>query len=139
MNEEAPPPQPPAPPPMPVDPELVEQVRQAEWKNRRWILLVLVVCFVCVALLHRLLMTGGIGQTAAMFIGVPALMAIGLSFVPRARSITGAIMWNMTFTLLLLGILLIEGFIRLLMAAPLLYLIGIIVGLCCIFEWRWLE
>jgi hypothetical protein len=102
-----------------------------ESKRRQRILIWTAVVFVLIAICHRVFLSGGMGQTGAMFIGLPALLAVGLSFTPRAKTITGAIMRGITFTMLLMGILLIEGFICILMAAPLFYVVGLVVGICC--------
>ena len=77
---------------------------------------------------YRLLHSGGLQQTSALFIGLPAVLAILLSFTPRPKSATGVILKGMTVMLLLSGILLGEGFICILMAAPLFYLIGFLIG-----------
>ncbi len=114
----------------PPESEEVEAALREEAKQRRFVMIATTVSFVGVAVVIRLLRVGGLGQTGLMFIGLPALMAIGLSFVPKSRTVTGNIMRTMTFVLLLLGILLIEGFICILMAAPLFYVIGLVVGIC---------
>jgi len=98
-------------------------------KDRRFALFVFIVVLASASVLYRFLVTQHIEQSAAMFIGIPALMAVGLTFVPKGTKVTGAIMWNMTFFLLLLGVLLVEGFICILMAAPFFYAIGFVVGI----------
>lgn len=80
--------------------------------------------------MFRVLVLGQKEQTALMFIGLPTAMAMLIAFLPRASSATGMITKGITLFLLLLGILLIEGFICILMAAPLFYGIGFIVGIC---------
>ncbi len=64
-----------------------------------------------------------------MFIGLPTAMAVLIAFLPRSKSATGMIAKGITLFLLLLGILFIEGFICILMAAPFFYAIGFIVGI----------
>ncbi|MCA8924113.1 MAG: hypothetical protein KDD82_20045 [Planctomycetes bacterium] len=78
---------------------------------------------------YRVLVAGGLEQTAALFIGLPALLASVLAFTPRPRSVTGMALKGTTLALLLSGIALGEGFICVLMAAPLFYAVGIAVGL----------
>jgi hypothetical protein len=68
-------------------------------------------------------------QTAALFVGLPAFLAIILALTPQARSAVGMILRGLTIAILLSGVLLGEGFICILMAAPLFYLVGIAVGL----------
>ncbi|MGH9759511.1 MAG: hypothetical protein ACREAC_01580, partial [Blastocatellia bacterium] len=48
---------------------------------------------------------------------------------PRPRSILGVILKGLTICLLLSGILLGEGFICIVMASPLFYLVGVVIGL----------
>jgi hypothetical protein len=64
-----------------------------------------------------------------LFIGLPTILAAGVALLPRAESSTGMIMKVMTLALLMSGIALGEGFICILMAAPLFYLVGFIIGL----------
>lgn len=90
--------------------------------------------WVCVAMavasaLYRLLVVGNLEQSALMFIGLPTALAILLGALPPAKSATGMIVKGVTLFLLMLGILYIEGFICILMAAPFFYAIGIVVGL----------
>jgi len=78
---------------------------------------------------YRALVLHKLEQTSALFIGLPAALALILAFTPRTRSVTGMILKIMTLLLLLSGIVLGEGFICILMAAPLFYGVGLIVGL----------
>lgn len=80
------------------------------------------------ALLYRLLTHQHLEQTAALFIGLPTVLAIALALQPEARTVTGAILRGITFMLLILAPLLGEGFVCILFAAPLFYLVGIVVG-----------
>jgi hypothetical protein len=81
------------------------------------------------SLAYRLLVSGKLEQTAMMFIGLPTLLALLLAMTPKARSATGAIMKGTTIALLLFGPLLGEGFICILMAAPIFYLTGLGIGI----------
>lgn len=89
----------------------------------------LVLAVALASVLYRLLVLGQREQSALMFIGLPTAMAILIAFLPRARSATGMIMKGISLFLLLLGILLIEGFICILLAAPLFYAVGFIIGI----------
>ncbi len=80
------------------------------------------------SVLYRILVLGYKEQSALMFIGLPTWLAIMVAYMPRAKTATGMIMHGITLFLLLLGILMIEGFICILMAAPFFYIIGLIVG-----------
>jgi hypothetical protein len=78
--------------------------------------------------LYRLVVSRHLEQTALLFIGIPAILAVIVASTPRAKSVTGGIMKAITIALLLSGPLLGEGFICIIMAAPLFYLVGAIVG-----------
>ncbi len=80
------------------------------------------------SVLYRVLVLGQKEQTALMFIGLPTAIAMLITFLPRSSSATGMIMKGISLFLLLLGILFIEGFICILMAAPFFYAVGFIVG-----------
>ena len=81
------------------------------------------------SVLYRVLVLGQKEQTALMFIGLPTAIAMLITFLPRSTSATGMIMKGISLFLLLLGILFIEGFICILMAAPFFYAVGFIVGI----------
>lgn len=81
------------------------------------------------AVVHRLLHEGQLEQTAALFIGLPTVLAITLALTPRARSATGMAMKGTTVALFLSGIVLGEGFICILMASPLFFLVAAAIGL----------
>jgi len=77
---------------------------------------------------YRIVSYEHLEQTSLLFIGIPAILAIVVALTPRAKSLTGGIMKAITIALLLSGPILGEGFICILMAAPLFYLVGAIVG-----------
>ncbi|MEU7856058.1 hypothetical protein [Nonomuraea sp. NPDC049141] len=80
-------------------------------------------------LLYRVLHEGHLEQTALFYVGIPAVIAITVALTARARSTTGMVMASITVALALAGPLLGEGIVCLVMAAPLFYLVGAIVGL----------
>lgn len=77
---------------------------------------------------YRAVMGAGLDQTAALFVGLPAVLAITVAFTPPARTVTGLILKTMTLGMLLSGILLGETLVCILVAAPLVYLVGIAIG-----------
>ena len=81
------------------------------------------------AFLYRLFQDDYLHQSAAFFIGVPAVLAITLALTPKAKSATGMILKGLTLALLLSGVVFFEGFICILMAAPLFYIVGISIGI----------
>ncbi|GAA1020065.1 hypothetical protein Aple_037680 [Acrocarpospora pleiomorpha] len=80
-------------------------------------------------LLYVTLHAGGVQQTALFYIGIPGLIAITVVLAARPRTATGLIMVTITIGLAVAGPLLREGIVCLLMAAPLFYLVGLVIGL----------
>lgn len=62
--------------------------------------------------------------SAALYIGVPLLLALAFTLTDKAQSAMGATMKGITITLLMSAPVLQEGFICILMAAPIFYLVG---------------
>ena len=79
--------------------------------------------------LYRLLVLHDLEHSALMFLGIPCVLAIVLALTPKAKSVTGGIMKGMTLALLLLAPLLGEGMLCIVIASPLFYVLGLIVGL----------
>ncbi len=78
---------------------------------------------------YDVLVRQNLKETAALFIGLPAILAVTFALTPRAKSATGSILKGMTIVLLLSTLFLGEGLVCVLFAAPLFYLIGILIGL----------
>lgn len=78
---------------------------------------------------YQFLAKGGLSQTAALFVGLPALIAVTLALNPGAKSVTGMILKGLTIALLASGIFLREGFICIIFAAPLFYGVALVIGL----------
>ena len=97
--------------------------------RQQWTLVIIILALAIAGTLYRLFVMHRLEQTAALFIGLPAVMAILLTLAPAAKSATGLIMKTTTIALLMSGPILGEGFICIVMAAPLFYLVGAIVGL----------
>jgi hypothetical protein len=89
----------------------------------------LVVALTVGSLLYRGLVSHDLTHSAAMFIGIPAVLAILLAFTPRAKSLTGGIVKGITLFLLVIAPLLGEGYLCILIASPIFYLVGIVIGL----------
>jgi len=86
------------------------------------------------SLLYRVLMHQHLGHTAALFLGLPAVLAILLATTPEAKSATGAIVKGITLFVLIVAPLLGEGWVCILIASPLFYLVGIVIG--AIADWQ---
>lgn len=95
----------------------------------RWALITISIALAAGVLGYRLLHFGELEQSSAFFVGLPTVLSIALALTPKAKSSTGMIIKGMTIGLLLSGILLSEGFICILMAAPLFYLVGFAIGI----------
>ena len=94
---------------------------------RRTLLGVVVALFVAM-LTYKILMAGRLEQTALFYVGIPALIALTVVATARPRSALGTIMAAITVGLALAGPLLDEGVVCLVVAAPLFYLCGAVVG-----------
>jgi hypothetical protein len=84
--------------------------------------------------MYRLIVHGRLEQTAVLFVGIPTVLAVLLAMVPNAKTAKGGIMRGLALFLLLSGPLLGEGFICILMASPIFFLVGLIVG--AIVDWN---
>jgi hypothetical protein len=87
-----------------------------------------ILVFAVSSAVYRLVYASGEEQTAALYIGVPAVLAIGLTYLPRGRSAIGMLLKGSMLALLLAGIVLPEGLVCLLFAAPLVALVALLVG-----------
>lgn len=94
----------------------------------RWALITITLALAVGAIAYHLMHGSSLHQSVVFFIGVPAVLAVILSLTPKAKSATGMIVKGITLALLLSGIVFAEGFVCVLMAAPLFYLIGIAIG-----------
>jgi len=94
----------------------------------QWSVVALVVAFTAGSFLYKWLMHEHLGHSAAMFLGIPAVLAILLALTPNAKSVTGGILKGITLALLVVAPLLGEGYVCILFASPLFYIVGILVG-----------
>jgi hypothetical protein len=95
----------------------------------QWYVVALIVAFAAGSALYKLLRHEQLGHSAAMFLGIPAVLAVVLALAPKAKSVTGGILKGITLALLVIAPLLGEGYLCILVASPLFYLVGIVVGL----------
>lgn len=70
-----------------------------------------------------------LGQTAVLFVALPAILAIIVTLTPPARTATGTILKTATIVMLLAGVVLGETLICILIASPLVYLVCLGVGM----------
>lgn len=95
----------------------------------QWWLISLVLALTCGSLMYRLLVRIDMTHSAAMFLGVPAVLAILLGLTAKAKTLTGGIVKGITLFLLIVAPLLGEGYLCILIASPIFYLVGILIGL----------
>ncbi len=100
---------------------------------RRTGLVVLILALTVASLAYRLLVQHRLEQSAALFVGLPAALALMLCMTPRARSPMAILLKGVTLALLVSGIFFGEGFVCILFAAPLFYGVAVIIGLFA--EW----
>jgi len=90
----------------------------------QWTLVGIIFALAIGGALYRLFVYEHLEQTASLFITLPAVLAVVLTLTPKAKSAFGITMKGITIALLMSGPILGEGFICILMAAPLFYLVG---------------
>ena len=99
-------------------------------KTSRWSVKFALTLAACVAILLYLILRGWqLTDTAALYVGLPIILALTIAFTRPARSVTASALKAMTIFLLLSAPILQEGFICILMAAPVFYTITAVVGL----------
>jgi len=89
--------------------------------------LALIASVALAALMFVVLRGRGLHQTSALFIGIPTLLATATVFLPT-RSAIGVACKAVTLGLLISMMFLGEGMLCVVMAAPLFYLVAIVVG-----------
>lgn len=109
---------------MTESPEMRRRIEPAQW----WVI-ALAIAFMAGSVLYRYLVHAPYGRSAAMFIGIPAVLAVLLALTPKAKTVTGGIIKGITLALLVIAPLLGEGYLCILFAAPLFYLVGLLVGI----------
>ncbi|WP_106401544.1 hypothetical protein [Actinocorallia populi] len=97
-------------------------------RHARRTLLGVVAALFAAMLVQEVLEAGRLEQTALFYVGIPALIALTVVSAARPRSTLGTIMATITVGLALAGPLLDEGVVCLVIAAPLFYLCGAVVG-----------
>ncbi len=97
-------------------------------RSAKAILIAVILAIAAATLAYKALVAGHLEQTAALFIGLPALIAIIIVAFGRPRSMTGLLCMVTALALLISGMFLGEGFICILMAAPLFFLVAVLIG-----------
>jgi hypothetical protein len=90
-------------------------------------LIVVIIALAAASTAFHLLATTGFRHTAAVFIGIPTLLAILVARSGPPATGTGVVMRVITLALLLSSIVFAEGMVCILLAAPIFYLVGFLV------------
>jgi hypothetical protein len=93
-----------------------------------WQLFLIVLVLGLVGIFYIILKRQDIYDSAALYLGLPLLIALGFSLIPKRKTAMGSTMKGMTIALLLSAYVFQEGYICILFAAPLFYLVGAIVA-----------
>ena len=88
----------------------------------------IIVAVTIASLAYRVILGAGLQQTAALFVGLPALLAIAVVFLVSPRSAVGVACKAVTVGMLVSVVALGEGFLCVAMSAPLFYLVAVFVG-----------
>ncbi len=100
----------------------------------QWMLIFLILAVGVGSVMYHLIVRGRLEQTAALFVGIPTVLAILLAMTPKAKTVKGGIVKGLAIALLFSGPLLGEGFICILMASPIFFIVGIVVA--AVVEWN---
>lgn len=95
--------------------------------RRQRSLFILIATVALASVAFRIMTTGRFEQTAVLFIGIPALLSVTAVLIP-ARSAIGVACKAVTIGLLISLIFLGEGILCVVMAAPLFFLVALVIG-----------
>jgi hypothetical protein len=90
-------------------------------------LIACIAALVFASVAFRVLIAGNFEHTSLTFIGIPAILAIALTTL-QPRTSVGTVNKTIAIALCLSGILFGEGFVCILMASPLFFLVGTVIG-----------
>ncbi|MGV8871367.1 MAG: hypothetical protein ACOH2Q_02485 [Rhodococcus sp. (in: high G+C Gram-positive bacteria)] len=96
--------------------------------RQQWVLAAIVLAFAAAVFVRKILQETGQDQTAAFYIGIPAVLAVVVVLSAPWGSVVGTTVKVVTVCLLLSMIVLGEGFICVIFAAPLFYAVAIIIA-----------
>ena len=91
--------------------------------------LVVVFSVAVAGLFISFLTKNGLNGSAALYVGLPLMLAYIFLIADKPKSATGSILKGTTIALLLSAPILQEGYICILIAAPIFYIVGAVVGL----------
>lgn len=95
----------------------------------KWLIVAVIFLSAFTGLGIGLLRDRGLDSSALLYIGVPVILALVFAFTTSSsKSVLGATLKGITFVILISGPLLQEGFICMIMAAPIFYIVGALVA-----------
>ena len=95
----------------------------------QWVLAAVILGITVTVVVYRILVWQHVEQTSLLFIGIPSVLAMILALTPRSETVIGLICKAMAIALLISGLFLGEGFICILMASPIFFAVGILIGI----------
>ena len=104
-----------------------EQPRRYRPSRAQWTLAGVILAFVVGVVLVKVVKGVGLGQTAAFYIGIPTVLALILTLSAPSGKAMGMTLKAITILLLLAMPVLGEGFVCVIIAAPLFYFVAIVV------------
>lgn len=93
----------------------------------QYIVAITIVAFAVVMVMRQVLQQTGIAQTSAFYIAIPAVVALLVVFSAPGKSAIGVVVKVVTVLLLLSMMLVGEGFICVIIVAPVFYLVAVLV------------
>jgi hypothetical protein len=105
-----------------------EEAQEFETRRARLVVVAIITAVAVSAVVYRVIAYQGLQQTAALFIGIPAILAIMVVFMISPESATGVATKAVTVGLLVSMTLLGEGMLCVAMSAPLFYAVAIAIA-----------
>ena len=93
-----------------------------------WNLVFVIVAVAAASIMYHIIVMKRLKQTSLLFIKIPTVLALIVACTPKPKSAMGGVLRATTLGLLIFGVFLGEGFVCILMASPLFYLVAIIIG-----------
>jgi len=107
----------------------VTDVEKNKLTEVKWLIVSVIFLSAFTGLGIGLLRDRGLDSSALLYIGVPVILALVFAFTtPASKSVLGTTLKGITFVILISGPLLQEGFICMIMAAPIFYIVGALVA-----------
>lgn len=106
----------------------MSQTYPVNGNGARWNAVFIILAVAFASVFYRVIVHQKMEQTALLFIGIPTALAVLVAMTPKAKTVTGGILKSMTIAMLMAAPLLGEGFICILMASPLFFVVGVFIG-----------